>query len=275
MHEPVVRRYINESISGSPDCWPIDWLARFLGGRCFRRAVSLGCGEGALERDLVTKGICAHVLGVDVSLEAIELARSAAERTGATSLAYATGDLNRLALPPNSYEAAFFHQSLHHVEQLDHCLSTVATSLEPDGFLYVDEYVGPSRGMWSRELLNDASAVFDRLPRSVRRSRRLGLPVDWRDPTEAIASAEIPGALARHYVVRHRRDYGGNLLAVIYPHLDLDRLSPFERDGLLQWLVDQERLYLVGSRASFYSIVIATPIRAGRGREGEGPPKCG
>jgi hypothetical protein len=27
MHEAVVRRYINESVTGSPDCWPTHRLA--------------------------------------------------------------------------------------------------------------------------------------------------------------------------------------------------------------------------------------------------------
>src|SRR5688572_23589811 len=180
MHEPVIRRYINESVTGSADQWPIEWLAQRLEGRTFRRAISLGCGDGALERDLLRKGICTQVLGVDISRRAIAKAkRAVAEQPELAGVSYVVGDLNRLSLP-TGFDAAFFHQSLHHVECLDACLAAVASALHPGAMVYLDEYIGPARGEWRRQLLADAEALFVQLPPGVRRSQRLGLPVDWR-----------------------------------------------------------------------------------------------
>jgi SAM-dependent methyltransferase len=254
MGEEVVRRYINSSVTGSPDLWPIEWL-RTLVPSPFDSAVSLGCGEGALERDLLSKRLCARILGIDISLEALALARARA--SGLSGVEYRQGDLNKLELTAASFDAAFFHQSLHHVEDLDSCLSVTVSALRPGSMVYFDEYVGPSRSDWSMALIEGASEVFERLPAAVRRSRRLKLPIDWRDPTEAVRSSEILEAVARYFEITLRRDYGGNFLSVIHPHLRLENLTPEERAALLQSLVDAERAWLAADHESYYTVLVA------------------
>lgn len=125
--------------------------------------------------------------------------------------------------------------------------------------MYLDEYVGPSRSGWSKDLIQGASEVFERLPATVRRSRRLKLPIDWRDPTEAVRSAEILDAVTRHFVITQRRDYGGNFLSVIYPHLDLSSLAADARATLLQSVIDAEREHLAVGHASYYTVLMAMP----------------
>lgn len=256
MGEEVVRPYINSSVTGAPDLWPIEWLRTQVSSP-FDNAVSLGCGEGALERDLLAKRLCAHVLGIDISQEALALARARA--SGLTGVEYRQGDLNKLELPASSFDAAFFHQSLHHVEDLDSCLSVTVSALRPGSMVYFDEYVGPSRSDWSKALIEGASEVFEHLPAAVRRSRRLKLPVDWRDPTEAVRSAEILDAVGRYFEVTLRRDYGGNFLSVIHPHLRLEQLTFDERASLLQTVVDAERAWLAAGHQSYYTVLVAKP----------------
>ncbi len=254
--EPVVRRRLNRRVTGSEDVWPMEWLAARVKVP-FSRALSLGCGEGALERDLMAKGLCQAALGLDLSERAVELARRQAEGAGYSTLEYRRADLNRLRLEPGSFDAAFSHQALHHVRELEACLQQVAAALVPGGLVYADEYVGPSRHEWRRELLAAAQEVYRRLPPAVRRRRRLQLPVDWRDPSEAVRSSEVLPLLAETFDLEERRDYGGNLLAVIYPHLRLDRLEPREREELLLELLDREEELLAAGSASFYTLVVA------------------
>jgi SAM-dependent methyltransferase len=263
LHEPVVRRHVNEAISGSPDRWPVQWLMEQIDGRCFDRALSLGCGRGALERDLVSKGVCRTIEGIDISRRALALAREAAAAEGLDGITYGRGDLNRLELPRRSYDGVFFHQALHHVENLDHCLATVAASLEPGGLLYLDEYVGPSRRERSEDLLAPARELFARLPPEVKRSRTVLSPLDRHDPTEAVRSSEILPAVSRRFRIVKRRDYGGNFLALIHPHLDLGGVSDAERDSILRNLVDAERRHLEAGARSFYTVVIAVPLEDG------------
>jgi SAM-dependent methyltransferase len=245
MSEEAVRKYINQSVTGSPGLWPIEWLQTLLVPSPFTAVLSLGCGEGALERDLLSKRLCTSILGVDISTAALKMAEAKAKEAGLTGVEYCVeyrqGDLNTLDLPAASFDAAFFHQSLHHVEDLDSCLSAVVSALRPGGLVYFDEYVGPSRAEWSAAQIKEASKLFAGLPVTVKRSRRLELPVDWRDPTEAVRSSEILGAVSRRFEILQRRDYGGNFLSVIHPHLRLGHLAAGERAALLELLIAAER----------------------------------
>jgi SAM-dependent methyltransferase len=257
MGEEVVRRYINQSVTGSPDRWPIEWLQTRVPSP-FESAVSLGCGEGSLERDLLSKGLCASTLGIDISTTALKLAEAKAQAAGLAGVRYQQGDLNALKLPAATFDAAFFHQSLHHVEDLDACLSATAAALRPGALVYLDEYAGPSRGEWSASHIKEASDLFSQLPASVRRSRHLKLPIDWRDPTEAVRSSKILTVVSSHFTILERRDYGGNYLSVIHPHLRLDHLTAGERAALLQSLVDAERAHLAAGHDSYYTVLLAT-----------------
>jgi SAM-dependent methyltransferase len=254
--EPAVRRYVNESVTGAPGVWPIEWLARRVDAKPLPRCVSLGCGDGALERDLARKGLCERVLGLDVSRAAVERARQAAKSEGLAGLAYETADLNHLRLAPASLDAAFVHQALHHVERLERCLGTVREALVDGGLFYLDEYVGPSRAEWRRDLLTEAEAVFRSLPPAARRRSRLRLPLDWRDPTEAIRSSEIVALVRSLFEVVEERPYGGNLLSVIHPHLRLDGLGDAERESLLERLVATERERLARGAPSYYAVLV-------------------
>lgn len=258
MAEPSVRRYINQSVTGSPDIWPIEWLQRWVGQQPLAHCLSLGCGDGALERDLARKGLCGHIMGLDISHTAIEIARAQAVEAGTQHLEYATADLNALRLERASLQAAFFHQSLHHVEALEHCLAVIRDALVDDGFLYLDEYVGPSRSEWRPRLLAEAQAVYQLLPREVRRRSRLKLPVDWRDPTEAIRSSDILPTVRSLFRVVEERPYGGNLFSVIYPHLRFEGVSAALREQVLDTIVAAEREHLQSGRQSFYTVLICS-----------------
>lgn len=259
--EPTVRRCLNRRVTGSPDVWPLEWFAAEIARRPYPRALSLGCGEGVLERDLMAKGLCESVLGLDLSGEALALARRRAREAGHPAIAYERADLDRLRLEPASYEAVFVHQALHHVRELEACLGEVARALTDGGVFYADEYVGPSRHEWRRELLAAAEAVYRELPAAVRRRRRLRLPVDWRDPSEAVRSSEIVPLVEAHFDVRERRDYGGNLFAVIYPHLRLEALEPAGREEVLAHLIAREDELLAAGAASYYTVIVAGPAR--------------
>lgn len=258
MGERVVRERINRRISGDPGTWPTDWLASRV-EHPISSAVSLGCGEGALERDLVEKGICSSIVGIDASTGSIELARERAAALGLDTITYRIGDMNHPGLEKSRYRAAFFHQALHHVSNLDVCLRDVRNALEESGWLYLDEYVGPSRTEWSRERIADAQAVYETLPDELKLRRRVGYPIDRRDPTEAIRSGEILGILGEHFEVIERRDYGGNLLSLIHPNLNLVSLAEDERDMILEAMLDIEDELLDRGAPSYYTILLARP----------------
>ena len=152
----------------------------------------------------------------------------------------AAGVARRLGLPRQ--------QVSYHVRELETFLEQVSAALRPAGVLYLDEYVGPSRHEWNKRLLAAADAVYGALPKVVRRHRQL--QVDWQDPSEAVRSSEIVPLVEAGFSVRERRDYGGNLLSVIHPHLRLDGLQPQQREELLGDLLAREEELLLAIEES-------------------------
>lgn len=250
-----MRRYVNECVTGDPDVWTLDGLAPALGH--LGRAFSLGCGDGLFDRQLRERGICSSVVGLDISTASLDIARRRANEAGLADMDYMRADMNELALDGGSCDAVVFQQSLHHVSELEKCLDAVRFALRPGGRIYLDEYIGPSRSEWNRALLRDADEIYRALPPSVRRYRRLPLPVDWKDPSEAIRSSEIVREVSRRFAIDLRRDYGGTYLAVLYPHLDFSRSSSSVRREILERLVSAERSAIAAGAPAYYTVIVA------------------
>ena len=86
-------------------------------------------------------------------------------------------------------DAIFFHASLHHFDRLDEMARLLRRALRPGGLLYLDEYVGPSRDEWGLGDEINWNWHYYHLPKSVRRVGRIRPPINFEDPTEAIASS--------------------------------------------------------------------------------------
>jgi SAM-dependent methyltransferase len=253
MGDPLIRAYINESISGSPDMWPLDWFQAFLGGRTFARGLSIGCGSGGLERDLLARGICGEIDAFDGSAESIRLATEEAERAGFSKrVRYSVGDFNEPRLPRAAYDIVFVHQAMHHVAKLEKLYRAILRTLNPDGLLYLDEYVGPSRHEWTAENFALHRAIYDALPPSARTIDLLPMPIQTHDPSEAIRSAEIVPELEIGFDLLARRDYGGNVLATIYPYTN---------GSVTQELLERERSLLQEGAGSYHAVIVAKPRR--------------
>ena len=244
MAHPLVRAAINRRITGDPTVWPLPAL---LQGRHFATGVSIGSGTGGLERSLA--GIVDDVTGIDASEAVLEEAR----RLG-PDIRYVAADAREF-LRGKTFEAIFFHQSLHHFDRLDELMAIVREALAPNGMLYIDEYIGPSRDEWTWTKLFGPNLVYRMLPRGTRRARLVRAPVNYEDPTEAVASSEIVHAIGRHFRIALRRNYGGHLLALLYPNMQ--RNAPRFNQALTQLIATEERTL----DDSFYAVVIAEAQR--------------
>ncbi len=252
------RGYANELISGPRRQWPIEWFHGYVGGKRFERGLSIGCGTGALERDVLRRGLVREVDAFDGAGEPIRLAREAAVAEG-LSVAYHVDDFNRVRLPRRTYDIVFFHQSLHHVAELERLLAEVMLSLRSGGGLYVDEYVGPSRHEWCDLAVALHRSVFGRIPAKWRTRGELPLPIQDDDPSEAIRSGEILQQVRVGFDLRECRPYGGTLLSVLCPVIDWTRAPK----RLMLELIEFERELLRNGVPSYYGVYVATP-KSGR-----------
>ena len=98
--------------------------------------VDIGCGGGALVRDLTALG--ARVVGIDISESQLATARSRDPGSGAR---YLVGRAQALPLGDGEMDAAVFMRALHHVapSDLPVALGEAARVLRPGGIVYVAE----------------------------------------------------------------------------------------------------------------------------------------
>lgn len=254
MHFPAVRQHIIEQI-GVGYGWPMDWLLHQLQGRRFERALSIGCGTGSLERDLIQRGICQRIDAFDGAIASLAIARK--EASG-MPIRYFAADFNRPVLPRGVYDAVFFHQSLHHVAKLERLLREVMLALKPEGLLYLDEYVGPSRTWWTDARYTRERELFRELvPEQARLTKELPFPIVYDDPSEAVQSGSIRKQLAVGFEVVGERGYGGNLLSLMCPAVWWEHADA----GQLQRLIDAERRELAGGAHPYYMLILARPKR--------------
>lgn len=254
MHFPAVRQYIIERI-GVGYGWPMDWLLHHLQGRQFERGLSIGCGTGALERDLIDRGICRRIDAFDGAIASLAIARESAEQR---PIRYFAADFNRPVLPAATYDAVFFHQSLHHVAKLERLLRAVMFALKPDGLMYLDEYVGPSRSWWTDERYTKERAQFRALvPEHARLTKELPFPIVYGDPSEAVQSGAIREQLRVGFEILAEKGYGGNLLSLICPAVWWEKAD----EEQLTRIIDAERAAIANDADHYYMLLLVRPKR--------------
>jgi SAM-dependent methyltransferase len=218
----------------------------------------VGCGSGLLERDVLAKGICEVMEGIDFSEEFLEQARFAAEEAHLSDrLEYRTEDINALKLPRARYDVVFFHGSLHHVRQIERVLTEVRQALKPGGLVYLDEYMGPSRSEWSDDGWGFARSAFDALPEELKNRPNLMIPLPLDDPSESIRSSAIRPAAARLFEIVEERPYGGNILWFVFPCLDMERLRQDSTGALSRLIALEEHLLERGWVESYFRVIVA------------------
>ncbi len=256
--QPVVRRAINRRVTGDPNRWPMEWFAGRYAKEPLPLGLSIGCGTGGLERDVIEKRICAAIEGVDFSRDSVARARQLAEAARLSArIDYRVEDVHRLDLPEQRYDVVFFHGSLHHVRSVEQVLGGVHRALKPGGLLYVDEYMGPSRSEWTSEEWAFARAAFRALPDRVKNRAELAVPLPLDDPLESIRSSTIFPAVRRMFEIEEDRPYGGNILWFIFPCLDMGALRE-DRTGLLSRLIAlEDHLLEKGWVQSYFRVLVA------------------
>ena len=226
LQHPRVQARINAKVTGG---LPGDrfqyFLERYLKGRLpVDRALTLGCGAGELERGLSKYNFARVHVGLDISDHAVQLARDAASKEGISGLQYRLAELNTLQLEPSTYDVAFAVSSIHHVHKLEHLFEQINRALKPDGYFFLDEYIGPTQFQWTDAQLGIMNEQLRKLPahltrRASERSafkteivRKSFEHMNAADPSEAIRSGDIVKLMKRYFNVVEFKGYGGSLL---------------------------------------------------------------
>jgi len=271
--DQVLEDYVYPQLGG------VNWYG-FIHRHCGPHPLDLGlsvcCGEGAVERNLVRTGICRACEGMDISPEAVAYSRDLAQRSGLSTITYRIGDVEKEKLEPARYDLVVGWMGLHHLTKLGRVFSQVERALRPGGAFIVNEYIGPARfqmpalqveliNEWLRQLPEELRLTVSGQVRGVF-VRPTVAEVVARDPSEAVSSDRVLPELQERFAIAQRVDYGGVLLQWVLADLT-QNFDPgnAEHRAWLQRLYEAEREVLrSGTLASDFTFIIARK----RDREG-------
>lgn len=134
--------------------------------------VDIGCGGGALIRDLAARG--ARMIGVEISEQQLAPARS---RDGAAGARYLVGRAQELPLGDATVDVAVFMRTLHHIPPADlaRALAEARRVLRPGGVVYVAEPLAEGDYFALTSLVEDEAEVRAAAQAALAGAARAGL----------------------------------------------------------------------------------------------------
>jgi ubiquinone/menaquinone biosynthesis C-methylase UbiE len=98
-----------------------------------RSLLDVGCGPGSITVDLARRVAPGPVTAVDASVEAVDLARAAAQEAGADNVEFLVSDVHGLDLPEGAFDVVHAHQVLQHVADPVRALAEMRRVARPGG----------------------------------------------------------------------------------------------------------------------------------------------
>ncbi len=275
LEHSAVQQRINVKVSGDPAIDPykyfIDKIAEEGMKLPVERCLTLGCGAGDLERNLVTYNLCNRHDGFDLAPEAIRKAREQAAKENIGHISYDVRDINEIELPPNFYDIVFAVSAMHHLSKLEDVFKQVKKTLKAGGYFFLHEFIGPTKFQWTDRQISVINHLLKILPDKYMymvgdiKSRKPEVvrptigQMDAVDPSEAIRSADIMKVLPQYFTIVEKKDLGGTIL-----HMLLEGIAGnFNRDNpqdmkLLNLLFDIEDTFMeIGEISSDFAVIIA------------------
>ena len=276
---PIVNHYYQVKAVGKREeygHWVNFCVQHYLANRCpVERMLSIGCGDGDLERHLATLNAFKSIDAVDIAPGRIEIAKAKAREAGVKGISYLVQNVEAVGFPSDTYDAIFYNSSLHHMFEMDKTLRQTAAVLKSDGFLFVNEYIGPNRYKFSQREKEVIQALHKFIPERYRYSlnkRDFGflqthaqlpdpLEVARVDPSEAPFSEEIVPTLEKYFEIVEFNKIGGTVLQFLLQNI----AGHFREDDpdslvILDLLIKaEEALINVGDLQSHFALIVARP----------------
>ena len=269
---PYILTHINRLLTGDPQKNYIDLIRSRSNNRVFDRAVSVGCGSGGLEINLVKSGIVKGFDLFDLSPKRIAQGEKSARELGVSQAIrfYKSDPFD--SIEPGSVDLVFWHSSLHHMPDAGAAIEWSFKILKNGGMFYMNDFVGPSRFQWSDNLLSNANRIRGSipgryfknpysndgiLPREIKRPNP-GL-VRLNDPSEAADSSRILSSLLNYFPGAEIIRLGGIVYYLVLNDVlhNYDESTPADRDALDQLLKQDEAFAQNPEEENLYAAAVA------------------
>ncbi|MCK4388050.1 MAG: methyltransferase domain-containing protein [Dehalococcoidia bacterium] len=211
---PAILRHINRIVYGEP----VDGFSKGLQlelkkiARVFEHGVSVGCGNGTKEFELMREGIVKRFTLFELSTERVKQARQKAESLGLLDRVEIIQEDCFLHKFKEKVDLVHWNNSLHHMLDTKKAVKWSFDILSPGGVFYMDDFVGPTRFQWSDQALKLGTRIRKILPKDFLRGpyrkgrylpRKLTRPNARRlkdsDPSEAADSSSIIQSVKEYF----------------------------------------------------------------------------
>lgn len=254
LSNPIIEKAIYHRLSGgeTENYW-LTWLVnKYFKKRRFDRLLSIGCGVGNHEILMAKLGFASQIDAFDFSESSLEIARKDAAAAG-VEINFYQDDFNLFTIDETKkYDVVFCSGSLHHVRELERCLSIVRKCLKPDGYFIVNEYIGDCYNIYNQHQVDLINRIYQCFHDTLKSgtTEEFSSPsierVFEKDPSEAVRSKLILPFLEFYFDVEVLNPAGGGLLHELYPLLDHDRLSDGEpkSETIIKLLLEIETILM-------------------------------
>lgn len=264
---PSVQRRWCELITGQATYKYEDYLIdKFASDRNDVNILSIGSGVCSHELRLASRPEVSEVVCVDIAGNLLDRARRKADKVQAPKMSFLVDDIYSMALPQQHYDIVLFHASLHHFKGIETLLEDKVTpTLDVDGLLVINEYVGPDRLQLPPYQIAAINQALETIPDRYRtrfkskavKARFSGsglLRMILADPSECVESASILPIVRRLMEVVEERPYGGNILMHLLKDIAHHFVDDSDHDAqaTLQDLFLAEDDYIEEHQSDFY-----------------------
>ena len=220
----TVKLYINKRISGNEHKNSYRMVIDEYGQ--FDRALIVGCGSGALERDLFRLGFFNEAVGVDIAEESLKLARKKSKEDGIDKIKYINLDLESKDLKKlGFFDVIIVNMVAHHIFNLNSFFKRITNLLTDSGRLIMQEYIGPNRFQHDKKTIRIINSILSVLDDNFKINQMPGSGLSIKnnyvpntvehflatDPSEAINSEKIMSNFKKYFITESQRSFGGNV----------------------------------------------------------------
>src|ERR1700710_2009172 len=99
--------------------------------------LDVGCGPGTITADLAARIAPGQVTAVEITDEALELARGEAQARGQSNIVFAVSDVHALDFPDDTFDVVHAHQVLQHLGDPVTALREMRRVTKPGGIVAV------------------------------------------------------------------------------------------------------------------------------------------
>lgn len=236
-------------------------------------ALSLCCGDGSFETQLIQKGVFKNITGLEISPERIKHGCAQLSAQGLSEqLNFLQQDVNQGLFGEACFDVVFAKAALHHIENLEQAFAGMRRCLKPGGLLVAIDFFGPSRFQWSDAQLHACNWFWEhRVPPAFQtnadgsRTQPIARPsiasMINMDPSEAVRSSDIMAHIEDNFKVLENFALGGTVLNLLLYGERVNRFDandPFH-NAILEEAVQYERQLLEsGQLGSDFRFIVAT-----------------